>query len=170
MILLTCLFACIPALGQKTEEFRASLSFDTVPVIADRTVRMDFHHSFSGKWSAGGGMSIQVPAYPETAAEDEEHRSMLAGGEAKKIAAPMRPEFRMGIRFWPQQFFEGCYIGISCFHSLSSGTDMEIEGGYAARIWGNLGISLGYELKPLECTESGKFGRNGFTICINYLL
>ncbi len=166
--IMLCLFACISASGQKTAERTANLSIDIAAIITDRDMRLGFSHSVTGKWSAETGASLQILRSSEIPEEEAGHDSMLSDGDEEMKFRKLRPEFRIGMKFWPGEYSEGWHLGIYCIHGLSSGTDLAIGFGYAAAIWRNIGISAGYELKLLDSVRRERFGTEGITIKLNY--
>ncbi len=153
--------------GRDRDNFKASLSSDLTSLIMNGYIRTGFSHAFSEKWSAEGGAALQIPGFAK-GEEEREHDSILSGGEEGIKWGKRPPEFRMGVRFWPEKFLEGPYISIGCCHSISAWTDMAIGLGYAAGIWKCLGISTGYELMLIESLKNGLLNTKGITIRIHY--
>ncbi len=167
IILAACLFACISASGQKAGSHKTGISIDMASMITDMNIRFRFSHSFCRNWSAEGGMSLQVPGFMKKTEEETEHDSMLEDEDLPK-PTPRKPGFRIGIRYWCGQFLDGGYLEISCLHDLNSRTDLHIEGGYVMKVWGGVGISVGYGIGLFESIRSGKFGTSGVNIGLNY--
>ncbi len=154
-IVILCMIACIPAHGQHRREAGASISADLAAAVTDMAVRLEFSHSFTKHWSVQGSAEVQIPwKGPSPAGNESGNR--------------IRPEFTAGMRFWPEGFAEGSYLGVNCCHGVETGTDLTIGGGYSIRIMNHLGLCLGYELKILDSIQKGRFGAEGIRINLTY--
>ncbi len=169
IILAVCMLACISASGQEAGNPKAGISIDMASIITDMNIRFGFSHYFCGNWSAEGGMSLQIPGLRKKTEEEAEHDGTLAEeGRTEAPHAEPAPGFRIGIRYWPGKSPGGGYIEIACHHDLKSGTDLHIGGGYVMKIWGGIGISIGYGAGLFESIRTGKFGTSGVNIGLNY--
>ncbi len=164
LTVILCILACSPAFGQKV--FRGTVSADAAAAMTDRSISIGFGHSFSEKFSAEGRVSVQIP---ETAGDltEIEHEQLLSG-KGKSEVRELRPELRMGMRYWPGKFSDGPFIGLQCSYGVEAGTDMVMECGYAVMIWKGLGAVVGYEVRVLEGIRSDIFDTKGLRIGINY--
>ncbi len=162
------MLSCLSAHGRDKDGFKASVSADITSIILNGNISIGFSHRFSEKWSANGGATLQIPKSSKYDEEKEEHDSMLSESGELPVWKKTYPEFRMGIRFWPEKFLDGPYMAVGCSHGVRSGTDMIVGCGYAAGIWKGLGISAGYEIMLIDSLRNGLLNTKGITIRIHY--
>ncbi len=159
IIILLLISASCVAKGQGRREVQSIISADIGAIVTSSSARLSFVHSFAQHWSAGGSLSIAIP---ESSAEN--------GGQILEERIDIiRPEFRLGVRFWPKEFSSGTYLSLDCAYNLSTGTDMVIGCGYSIRIFNFLGISAGYEVKIVEGLNNNLFNTKGIIVGIEYL-
>ncbi len=168
MIVILCIFACIPSYGQRKEDIKAAVSADIPSMILDRNLALGLSHTFHGHWSAEGMFSVRIPPVPFSSEEEEEHDKTLSGEDGYGTFYAPDTEFRIGLRFWPGKFLDGAYLEIGCLHGMSAGNDIIMEFGYAMRAWKGIGFTLGYEILLAESMKRGIFSTKGLRIGINY--
>ncbi len=169
--IIVCAFLCISASGRNGPDVKAAATIDITSMITDRNMKIGFSHPFSMNFSAEGSMALQIPWSRKLTPEETGHYSMLTGADEpeKRVIPDLRPEFMMGIRYWPRGFCDGIYMGIYFSHGIKARPDMAVGCGYAFRIWKGLGLTAGYETRVIESLREGIFGTEGITIGINYI-
>ncbi len=137
-------------------------------MVLDRSLTLGLSHIFHGRWSAEGMFSVRIPPIPFSSEEEQQHDTTFSGKNTDKTFYAPDSEFRIGVRFWPEKFLEGTYLGIGCLHGMSAGNDIVMEFGYAMKAWKGMGFTLGYEIPVAESLRGGIFSAKGLRIGINH--
>lgn len=160
---LLCLCICCSSSGQVNERRNLSACSDILSFFEKGTVTFGFDYAFHERWSAGGFASLPVIQERAADMEETEHESGLSEnkGSAIEASSGIHPEYGIGISHWPGKYLEGTYLKLLCRCTSGHGADLALGAGYAAKVFRNFGMIVGYEFNALSIarTETNRNGR-----------
>jgi hypothetical protein len=148
---------------------KVALGLDLTPDISDGYICICGGHGFSKRWSAAFSAEMNmIQAVKERDQEYDDHLSEF--GEVPHRINGSKGVYRLGVRYWMKETYEGVYMGIGCRCSKDEKPYCNVDIGYSIPVCRSIRLMLSYGIDLTESATEGKPSGQGLRLGLRWAI
>lgn len=148
---------------------KVSLGLDIMPAVSNGYICICGGHGFSKRWSAAFSAEMNMrQAMKDRNHEYDDHLSEFE--ESPHRIKDSKGSYRMAVRYWIKETYEGVYLGIGCRCSKDEKPDCNVDLGYSIPICRSIRLMLSYGIDLTESAKEGKLSGQGMRLGLRWII
>ena len=148
---------------------KVALGLDLTPDISDGYICICGGHGFSKRWSAAFSVETSmIQAVKERDQEYDDHLSEF--GEVPHRINDSKGTYRLGVRYWIKETYEGVYMGIGCRCSKDEKPYCNVDIGYSIPVCRSIRLMLSYRIDLTESATEWKPSGQGLRLGLRWAI